>query len=227
MVVHYAALIRHGDYHQLKQTPSAWQPFALNEAGVQQALAGAPLVTQMLNEHDWVLDPVIDSSNLLRGWQTATIFSEQLTTPLAIESFDALAERSMGSAANLTVAQVEQILADDPRFDDPPAGWKSNSHYKLPLQGGESLLEAGQRVVDHIKQRMAQLPDEGPSRLKLFVGHGAAFRHAAFYLGVMSMEDIARYSMYHARPVVLQAGPQWRHHCGDWKVRQAHDQPLD
>ena len=41
-----AALIRHGDYHQLARTPSAHQPFALNLAGREQARAGAGMLAR-------------------------------------------------------------------------------------------------------------------------------------------------------------------------------------
>jgi 2,3-bisphosphoglycerate-dependent phosphoglycerate mutase len=57
--------------------------------------------------------------------------------------------------------------------------------------------------------------------LQLFVGHGAAFRHAAHCLGVLAFEQIARLSMYHARPVYLEYLPdgRWQHIGGAWKMR--------
>ncbi|MEW8383755.1 MAG: histidine phosphatase family protein, partial [Candidatus Thiodiazotropha taylori] len=71
-----AALLRHGDYHQLKDTPSAWQPFPLNEQGHQQARRSVTLLSGALQMFDWDLCPVIDSSNLLRGWQTAEVIRQ-------------------------------------------------------------------------------------------------------------------------------------------------------
>lgn len=228
-----AALIRHGDYHQLAGAPSAHQPFPLNEAGEAQATAAAEKLRAAMEEHGWWLYPLIDSSRLLRGWQTASLLAERLasehTTP-GVESFDQLAERGLGSAANLTVEQVEQVLAADPRFEPPPADWKSNSHYRLPLQGAESLLEAGERVAGHLQRRMEELRRHArDDTLKLFVGHGAAFRHAAYHLGVLKFDEIARLSMYHADPLYLELMPdgEWRHVAGRWKVRAAAETPMD
>ena len=220
-----AALIRHGDYHQLPDTPSAHQPFPLNSEGETQAQAGVQLLHDVIVRNDWTLVPAIDSSRLLRAWQTAGVFADGLaglaaSTP-QIGSFDALAERNVGCLANLTIAQIETILHQDPRFPDPPAEWKANSHYRLPLQGAESLLEAGIRVAGHLSQAMTALPPDEHDRVKVFVGHGAAFRHAAYHLGVLAFEQLRELSMFHCQPVFIEylAGGQWRHVEGDWKVR--------
>jgi len=122
-----------------------------------------------------------------------------------------------------------KIIHDDPRYPELPQNWKSNSEYRLPLQGAESLLEAGKRVAEHLNRRLSEIPDDGVDRLKLFVGHGAAFRHAAFHLGLMEYDDIARLSMFHGRPVfveLLQDG-RWSHITGDWKVRAINSEFRD
>ncbi|MEW8430739.1 MAG: histidine phosphatase family protein, partial [gamma proteobacterium symbiont of Ctena orbiculata] len=201
-----AALLRHGEYHQLPDTPSALQPFPLTATGEQQAERSVSLIQGTLKMFDWSLYPVIDSSRLLRGWQTAEVMRQGMQIgsrqKMGIESFDALAERSLGSAANLTLKQVESILHDDPRFTPPPTGWKSDSYYRLPLQGAESLMEAGERVAEHLERRLVELQSRvAVDSVKLFVGHGAAFRHAAYHLGVLAFEQIAALSMYHCRPV--------------------------
>jgi broad specificity phosphatase PhoE len=220
-----AALIRHGDYQQLPDTPSAHQPYPLNSVGETQAREGAQVLYDTLKRHGWSLVPSIDSSRLLRAWQTATIFAERLAeqsscTP-PVESYDELAERGVGCLANLTIAQIEDVLRLDPRVSDPPAGWKADSHYRLPLQGAESLLEAGGRVAAHLLQAMAALPPAGHDRVKVFVGHGAAFRHAACHLGVLEFGQLRQLSMFHCQPVMLEYLPNgnWRHVEGDWKVR--------
>ncbi len=225
-----AALIRHGDYHQLADTPSALQPFPLNDEGVVQAKAGVKTLREIHKLHGWVLHPVIDSSRLLRAWQTAALMADELAAglqvDLQIESYDELAERSVGSVANMTVRQIESVISKDPRFPSPPADWKSNSHYCLPLQGAESLLDAGQRVADHLEQRMQPLSEQCQvDTLKLFVGHGAAIRHAAYHMGVLAFEQIAQLSMYHCRPVFIERLDigHWRHVAGDWKLRKRHD----
>jgi len=230
-----AALLRHGEYHQLPDTPSAHQPFALDADGERQAGEGVAVVADILTEHAWELLPDIDSSRLLRAWQTATIIAAGLpclSGEFVIEEFDALAERGVGIAANLSIAQIEQALAADPRYEVPAPGWKANSHYRLPFPGAESLLDAGRRVADHLVTRMTALravPGASSPRVKLFVGHGAAFRHAAYHLGVLEFEQLAALSMYHAQPVFLEllADGSWRHVAGDWKLRRPADAYKD
>ncbi|MEJ2621564.1 MAG: histidine phosphatase family protein [Candidatus Thiodiazotropha sp.] len=229
-----AALLRHGEYHQLKDTPSAWQPFPLTEKGQEQAIRSVTLLRGALQMFNWDLSSVIDSSNLLRGWQTAGLIQQELNksapSPLSIEGFDELAERSMGSAANLTIQTIESILQDDPRFKAPPADWKSNSHYQLPLQGAESLMQAGSRVARHLDHRLGELQQRVEAdTVKLFVGHGAAFRHAAHQLGVIDFEQIAALSMDHCRPVFVERrhDGSWRHITGEWKVRSRGEAFVD
>lgn len=228
-----AALIRHGDYHQLPDTPSAHQPWPLNNTGETQAQEGVQLLHDMIVRNDWTLVHSIDSSRLLRAWQTAVIFADGLADLAAstpqIESYDELAERGVGSLANLTIAQIEAVLHQDPRVSDPPADWKADSHYRLPLQGAESLLEAGERVAGHLSKSMAGLLPDDHDRIKIFVGHGAAFRHAAYHLGVLAFEQIRQLSMFHCQPVMIEylPGGQWRHVEGDWKVRPEYSQFTD
>jgi len=228
------ALIRHGDYHQLPGVPSAHQPFPLNQEGEAQAQQAVTAIREMIERRRWRLLRPIHSSQMLRAWQTARILAQGLADLFgerpAIDRFDALAERGLGCAANLNIEAIEQILQQDPRFDTPPEGWKADSHYQLPLQGAESLLQAGERVAGHLQRSMAALKDKvQQDSLLLCVGHGAAFRHAAYHLGVLGFEDIARLSMYHARPVVLECRKdgRWCHVEGEWKLRGDSSRELD
>jgi 2,3-bisphosphoglycerate-dependent phosphoglycerate mutase len=227
-----AALLRHGDYFQLPDTPSALQPFPLTAKGIEQAQRSVALLRGALELFGWSLHPVVDSSRLLRGWQTAEVVCQTLERQggeaMAIEQFDALAERSLGAGNNLNRQQIEAAVKADPRFDPLPADWKANSHFRLPLQGAESLMEAGRRVAAHLDARIAELQQEVErDTVKLFVGHGAAFRHAAHHLGVLPFEQIARLSMHHCRPVFLERKfiHVWAHLTGEWKVRAA-DEPV-
>jgi 2,3-bisphosphoglycerate-dependent phosphoglycerate mutase len=221
-----AAIVRHGAYRQLPDTPSAHQPFPLVAEGERQAREAAARLRRLLGEQRLALCPEVDSSQLLRGWQTAGIMLQELQDlfpkPPELNGFDNLAERCVGSAANLSITQIEAAVREDPRYPELPPDWKSDSRFRLPLQGAESLLEAGGRVAGHLRERMADLAATARhDTLKLFVGHGAAFRHAAHHLGVLQFDDIRRLSMYHARPVLLEYrsdGP-WRHAGGEWKVR--------
>ena len=228
-----AALIRHGDYHQLADTPSAHQPYPLNNEGKTQARAAAQLLHDVILRNDWSLVPAIDSSGMLRAWQTAVIFADRLAGLSAavpqVQSYDALAERGVGCLANLTTTQIEAVLQQDPRVPEPPADWKADSHYCLPLQGAESLLQAGERVAAHLSQTMAALAPAEHDMIKLFVGHGAAFRHAAYHLGVLEFGQIRQLSMYHCRPVMIEylPGGHWRHIEGEWKLRPLHGHFTD
>jgi 2,3-bisphosphoglycerate-dependent phosphoglycerate mutase len=228
-----AALVRHGDYQQLANTPSAHQPFPLNRKGENQARQGAQLLIDTVVRNHWVPLPSIDSSRMLRAWQTAVIFAERLaelvTSTPSVESHDALAERGVGCLANLTLAQIESVLQQDPRVSSPPADWKADSHYRLPLQGAESLMEAGERVAGHLERTMASLPATDQDTVKIFVGHGAAFRHAACHLGVLQFRQLRQLSMHHCRPVLLEylSGGNWRHLEGEWKIRSGYEAFTD
>ena len=228
-----AALIRHGEYKQQPETPSAHQPFGLTAQGRAAVQREADAFAALLDRHHWAAADCVDSSHMLRAWQTALIFVETLYAhrmpSSLIESHDALAERGVGAAANLTVRQIEKIIVEDPRYEEPPQGWKSDSHYCLPFQGAESLMRAGERVAKHLQQQMQKLRDRvDADTVKLFVGHGAAFRHAAYHLDILDYEQLAQLSMFHARPVMIEYLDDggWRHIGGDWKIRGA-DNGLD
>lgn len=229
-----AALIRHAEYRQLPETPSAHQPFGLTTTGREQARAAAQLIAATLDETGWSLAPEVDCSQLQRAWQTARLIVESLkdkfSSPIQLVEFADLAERSVGIAGNLTRQQIESVIADDPRYPMPPADWKSNGDYCLPLPGAESLMQAGQRVAAHIEQRMRQLAMVADvDTVKLFVGHGAAFRHAAVVMGVLDRSVIGRFSMHHAVPVYVEYlhGTGWRHVGGEWKFRDREQLPGD
>ena len=222
-------LIRHGAYEQLKNVPSALQPFPLTEAGEQEVREQARAFGEWLARHGLRLDPQIDSSTLLRAWQTAMIYAEELReyfdTEPQIASFPALCERSVGAVANLPIDEIERILMLDPRFETPPKNWKSDSHYCLPFDGAESLLEAGQRVADHIQTWQSQ--HHNNDLVKLFVGHGASIRHGAFHLTAIQFCDIKRLSMFYGHPVVFELAEDQQiiRLFGEWKPRQTHDVP--
>ncbi len=232
MIPHYVALIRHGDYHQRPDTPSALQPFPLTETGHAQARACGEEIAQLLDQNGWRLDPVTYCSLQLRAWQTALDAAEVLSSKghaTRIEQNPELSERALGSAANLTLAEIEKALHDDPRFDTPPPGWKADRTYRLPLQGAESMQDAGARVAGWLRGTVGQEDASQPSTLTLAFGHGAAFRHAAHDLGILSLDEISRFSMFHARPLLLcyKGGDRWGHFGGAWKRRASRENVLD
>lgn len=226
-----AILVRHGDFEKQADTPSAHQPFPLTAPGRSQASEAAGMIDALLRENEWELHPEIHTSNLLRAWQTAEIIVDELAGASQLTGTDHLAERGLGSGANFTLAELEAIVQADPRFPDLPEDWKANSHFRLPLMGAESLLDAGKRVADYLDRVLdtVELPAKGRPLAVVFVGHGAAFRHAAHLKGALAFEEIAALSMYHARPVALEAPLRdpWRLVGGSWKVRPKRDEDLD
>lgn len=218
-----AALVRHARYEQPDSVPSAHLPHPLTPEGEDQARALAGVLTGLAARHGASMHPVLDSSRMLRAWQTAELAARGLGSDrrtFTVEEFDALAERSVGAAANLTLAGIEAVIRRDPRCGPLAPGWKTERNLRLPLQGAESLADAGRRTARHLEERTADLPGPLP-RMKVFVGHGGAFRHAAVTLGVLSEDAASRLSMWHCRPVLLarSAPGRWEHLDGDWKQR--------
>lgn len=225
------AFLRHGEYFQKPDTPSAFQPYGLTPTGFEQAQQAATTLTDFVQQNQLSLHPIIESSNLLRAWQTADALGQKLIESAhfpeyKIQTHLELNERSVGAAANLTVSEIEAIISEDPRFQMPDAGWKSDSLYKLPFDGAESLMEAGERVADKLTQISEQLlPTLSTDTLKIVTGHGAAFRHAAYVLGIMPFDQITQNSMHHARPLFFEittigkSDSHWKHLSGQWKTR--------
>jgi 2,3-bisphosphoglycerate-dependent phosphoglycerate mutase len=222
--------VRHGDYHQLSATPSAHQPFALTSEGIAQCFQQADKLSQLITKNDWQLITKLDSSTMLRAWQTADIFKTVINNNgLQVDCYDALAERSVGAVANLSVEQITKVVSNDPRYDDLPDNWKSDSHFRLPFQEAESLLEAGERVAGHIMQKMTEIHAGDKTKIKLFFGHGASFRHAAYHMGILDFDDIAKLSMFYAEPMLFERDElgQWSHIGGEWKQRTVKQERLD
>ncbi len=220
------ALIRHGDYAQRANTPSAHQPWPLTELGMQQARELAETLVSLANAHDWQLSNTLYSSPLCRASQTAQILKAHWPVASDVVEEAALCERSLGAGNNLTVDEIETALTQDPRITTWPADWKSNSRFRVPLAGAESLLASGERVAHWLQTCEAETPD---NTLVPVVGHGAAFRHAAYVLGALTFDEIKALSMYHAQPVCLQRSSEggWTAVAGAWKVRTNHSEYRD
>jgi 2,3-bisphosphoglycerate-dependent phosphoglycerate mutase len=178
------------------------------------------------------IDNVLDTSAQLRAWETGDIICKALAGEFGasfdIREVENLAERCLGSVANLRVSQIEEILERDPRYQRPQPGWKSRSWYRLPFQGAESLMESGIRVASHL-QHCADELEVGPKRIKVIVGHGASLRHAALCLGMLKPTDIPKLSMHHAKPIFVQRQVmgQWKKLFGEWKLRASKEEIRD
>jgi 2,3-bisphosphoglycerate-dependent phosphoglycerate mutase len=223
-----ATLVRHGDYQQPPGVPSAHLPQALTDGGRHQAREEAAALRHWAAEQGLAIHEQIACSHMRRAYETATLFAEVLSGPdgqeFSIVEDDALAERCVGAMANLTVDQIAAIVVDDPRYPPLPEGWKADSHFRLPFQGAESMLDAGHRVATFVEQRLSALESTvSRDTLHLFIGHGGAFRHAAGVLGLLDLDEIRKLSMHHCRPVHLERrGPaNWSHVGGEWKRRRS------
>ena len=225
----YLAFIRHGAYEQPEGVPSAHLPHPLTNEGKQHAKSGASQLKELLKENQiQFYSTNLYSSNLLRAYQSALSFSQEFSTQ--ITQSEKLCERCVGSMANLTVSQIEAILKKDPRFDDPPEGWKSSPHYQLPVPNAESLFQAGQRVKNFVCERL-ELAEE--NSLNMFVGHGASIRYCAHHFGIWSIEEVGKHSMFYGTPVLYKVQfkdsdhHQFQHIAGQWKVRKPKDIAKD
>lgn len=229
------ALVRHGDYHQPKGVPSARLPHPLTDKGLEQARGLWPRIADELRDHALELHPTVDCSSLLRASQTASTFAAEasaaLDRPVGIQEHLELGERSVGSAANLSVERITEVIAADPRHPPLPPGWKSHPRFRLPLPGAESLMMAGARVAAHVERRVHELRHAdpgGPPLLLLVVSHGAALRHCAVCLGTLDLDEVPGLSMHHCGYVLIEHSPtpsshvgRWQKIGGAWKIRPA------
>ena len=127
-------------------------------------------------------------------------------------------------------SEIETILQKDPRYNAPPKNWKSDSHYCLPFQGAESLTQSGERVAKHLSRSLSKLHKKIQSdTLKIFVGHGASFRHAAWHLKVIPFNKIKQLSMHHASPLFFEwtKEGELKHIAGEWKQRKKTEEFSD
>ena len=242
------ALVRHGDYEQPEDVPSAHLPHPLTAKGREQARELGARLHEAAAEHGLEIAPVLHASALLRASQTASIAAAALGEQAPGRSFTIaeswdLAERSTGAAANLTVQQIAAAVAADPRMPPLPKVWKTHPRFRLPFPGAESLMQAGARVAAHIENQVharAHALRESPTTdpavaasavLEVFVSHGGALRHAAVCMGALELTAVPGLSMHHCGFVLLelQRSPQewedgapgsWRQIGGQWKVRK-------
>ena len=220
------SLLRHGAYDQPPRTPSAHLPIGLNAVGREQARAAVSVLLQKAAAEGLEIEAVLDSSRLLRAWETATVlargFQAHCIRPFRVAEFDALAERSVGSVANLTVEQIAAVVHQDPRCEPLPVDWQRQGAYRLPFLGAESLVQAGERVARFLEERASQLAGSATHDvLRIIVGHGGAFRFAAVRLGILNADEAAGLSMHHCAPIFLERHDAftWKHVGGAWKER--------
>jgi 2,3-bisphosphoglycerate-dependent phosphoglycerate mutase len=91
-------------------------------------------------------------------------------------------------------------------------------------------MEAGERAFRHISERVDELgADQRRDSLKVLVGHGGAFRHAACHMNVLDESDVPRLSMEYCGAIYVERlpGDRWRHAAGEWKQRMPENMVAD
>ena len=219
-----AGFVRHGHFDRPDSTASAHLPLPLSDEGRRQARACAIPILESSRELALELDPVIEASQLLRAWQTATLLAEELEartgTRFRVATRTELVERSLGSCSNLRFDQIAAVLAEDPRLDPLPQGWRRIPEFRLPVLGAESLMQAGARTATRVATSLDTIPDaDARNVLRLFVAHSGCLRHAAVQLGALDVRVVPRLSMDFAQAVLVEKMPNgdWVQVTGQWK----------
>ena len=165
----------------------------LNERGVQQARAAAPMIA--------ALGPGrLVSSDLGRARRTAAELAG--LTGLTLEVHPRLQEINVGDWAGLT---NEQVFAAHPDFAEALRTGRDARRGGT----GEAGAEAGARVAEALLDLAESTPD---GQTVVAVGHGFAMRVATvFLLGLDYAHNLTLGGLWNASWTVLQpAGETWR-----------------
>jgi len=218
-----AGLVRHGHFDRPDNTASAHRITPLSDRGREQARAAVETILMLCRDEALELDATIEVSQLLRAWETGTILAEGLGErtgeSFSVEERDEIVERGLGSCANLRFDEIEAVLAQDPRLDPLPPGWRRMPEFRLPVQGAESLMQAGARTAERIASSISAIPDDDPrDLLRLFVAHSGCLRHASVHLGAVDVDDVSGLSMDFCQTILIEKTIDgWKHTAGQWK----------
>ncbi|WP_111979216.1 histidine phosphatase family protein [Algibacillus agarilyticus] len=195
MAAIYALFICHTESDLLPNAPEGQQPFSLTHNGVRSAKQLVKKVDSLSEQLNCRIAHYIDSSQTLAAWQTADAIAEILSLnhghEYKTDAFDALSNASLGALANLSFDDIEDVVRHDPRFPALPDDWRINGCYRLPVQGAESPMDAGKRLIKHVHQRLTALAETAEqATIKIFVSHDKVLRHAMCELGLLKQPDI-------------------------------------
>ena len=112
------------------------------------------------------------------------------------------------------------MLAQDPRIAPLPKGWRRLPEFRLPVQGAESLMQAGARVAARVSSSVNSIPTEDSRDvMRLFVAHSGCLRHAAVALGALDVRKVPGLSMGFAQTVLIEQLPngEWIHLAGQFE----------
>jgi len=219
-----AAFVRHGHFERPDDVASAHSLLPLSPKGAEQARRAIDPILDFCEEFDLSLDSRIECSQLLRAWQTAKRIAESLEVRLGrrfdVLQRDDLIERGLGSCANLTFARIRELIAADPRLGPLPANWRRIPEFRLPVQGAESLMQAGARAAARVSASIDSIPaEDARDVMRVFVAHSGCLRHAAVQLGAIDVRTVPGLSMDFAQTVLIEKLPNgdWVHIAGQFK----------
>jgi 2,3-bisphosphoglycerate-dependent phosphoglycerate mutase len=225
-----AVFMRHGALKHPAGIAGGNLPFPLTAAGEEQAVEAAHRLAALADEMDFKVDDDIECSPNEAAWQTAAIVGEELEERhtrgyRALERAE-MAGRSLGSVANLKVAQIESMIKEDPRFSKAPKGWLSKTDYRPPFAGVETLGAAGERLGGFVRRRVEEMwPHLTGDTFKVFVGHNSALMHAAAHLDVLPTKRAAQLALPHAAWALIEFNAAGR--CtlvdADWRKPKKGD----
>lgn len=219
-----AGFVRHGHFDRPDETASAHSLFPLSASGRDQARQAVDPILDFCEEMGLELDARIEASQLLRAWETASLIAEALGERTGRRFYvmqrDELIERGLGSAANMRFERIVELLSADPRLGPLPEGWRRMPEFRLPVQGAESLMQAGARVATRVATSLDSIPaEDSRDVLRLFVAHSGCLRHAAVQLGALDVRTVPGISMDFAQTVLIEKMPNgdWVHVAGEFR----------
>ena len=225
-----AVFMRHAALKQPAGVPGTNLPFPLTAAGEGQASKAAARLHALADKMACKIDDDIECSPNQGAWQTAAILAEDLEETTfrgyrAVERAE-LAGRSLGAAGNLKTAQLDSLVAEDPRFTKAPKNWLTNTDYRPPFAGAETLGAAGERVGGYLRRRVEEMwPHLTGDTLKVFVGDSSALIHGAAYLGALPPKRAPQLSLAPATWALIEFRASGR--CtllsADWRKPQKAD----
>ena len=225
-----AVFMRHGALKHPAGVVGGNLPFPLTAAGENQAADAGQRLAARADEMGFKIDDDLECAPNEGAWQTAAIIGEELED-LTDRGYRALeraemAGRSLGSATNLKVAQIESLIDEDPRFTKAPKDWLSKTDYRPPFAGAETLGAAGERLGGFVRRRAEEMwPHLTGDTLKVFVGHSSALIHAAAYLDVLPAKRAAHLALPHAACALIEFDARGR--CSlvsaDWRKPKKGD----
>ena len=181
-------LIRHGqsEWNALNQF-TGWKDPGLTAKGVEEAHNAGRIINNLKINFDLVF-----TSALIRAQNTAEIILKEINQPLSTIKNQALNERNYGDLAGLNKDDARKRWGDEQVHI-----WRRS--YDSPPPGGESLKDAGERVLPFFMKEI--LPHVCEGKNVLVAAHGNSLRSLIKFLDDISDEDIVKLEIPTGAPI--------------------------